>query len=440
MLMRVGRGGSIGPLKASVSTRIWLAGRRRSGPCRRHCARYSAIERIFPGGHSLTDATIAALDASATLIVLCSPVSASRPAVNEEARLFRSRHPERPVIPVIIDGAPPENFPPALRYELAADGAITDRPITILGPDLRDNGDGKNLGLAKLVAGLTGISADDVFRRAERARKRRNRFWGALAGVFFALTVIATGSAFYAWRQLKANEAFLDATLERFTGVVQKAVSLSQSYAVPLSVTLGFLKEAEDMLDVVARHGRPTPKLTYRRAIMLVAFAHSYRQLGQMSEWESRAAEARELMVTLVAREPNNVDWLVALGSAYQANGDFLRSKGDLAAALAEYRAQHEILKRLAKANPDNAFFDRNLPASYQDIGDVLFAQGNLAEALESFRESLSRSEYLAAVFPDKQLWQDDLPLAYDRVGDVLGPVDIHGNWDSPSRRKLIQG
>ena len=58
----------------------------------------------FSGGHTLTDATVAALDASAALIVLCSTVSAGRPAVNEEVRLFRSRHPERPVIPVIIEG------------------------------------------------------------------------------------------------------------------------------------------------------------------------------------------------------------------------------------------------------------------------------------------------------------------------------------------------
>src|SRR5262245_61548298 len=70
----------------------------------------------FSGGHSLTDATVAALDASSALIVLCSTAAATRPAVNEEIRLYRSRHPERPVIPVIIEGAFPDNFPPALRY------------------------------------------------------------------------------------------------------------------------------------------------------------------------------------------------------------------------------------------------------------------------------------------------------------------------------------
>ena len=57
----------------------------------------------FSGGHSLTAATIAALDASAALIVLCSTIAAGRPAVNEEVRLFRSRHPDRPVIPVIVE-------------------------------------------------------------------------------------------------------------------------------------------------------------------------------------------------------------------------------------------------------------------------------------------------------------------------------------------------
>jgi len=109
----------------------------------------------FSGGHSLNEATIAALDQSAALIVVCSAVSATRPAVNEEVRLFRYSHPDRPVIPVIIGGSYPENFPAALRFEIAADGSITDEPVTILGPDLRDTGEGRQLGLAKIVAGLT---------------------------------------------------------------------------------------------------------------------------------------------------------------------------------------------------------------------------------------------------------------------------------------------
>src|ERR1700730_10584446 len=149
------------------------------GPVQKSLAPIFRDRLDFAGGHTLTEATISALDNSATLIVLCSTVAAGRPAVNEEVRLFRSRHPDRPVVPVIIDGTWPDNFPSALRYELTADGAITDRPVNILGPDLRESGDGKILALVKIVAGLTGLAPDDVFRRAERARRKQGRLRAA---------------------------------------------------------------------------------------------------------------------------------------------------------------------------------------------------------------------------------------------------------------------
>jgi hypothetical protein len=60
----------------------------------------------FTAGHSLNDQTLTALDASAALIVICSPASARSAYVTEEIRLFKSRHAERPVIPLIVDGKP----------------------------------------------------------------------------------------------------------------------------------------------------------------------------------------------------------------------------------------------------------------------------------------------------------------------------------------------
>ena len=135
----------------------------------------------FPGGPTLTDATLAALDASAALIAVCSTVAATRPAVNEEVRLFRSRHPDRPVIPVIIEGTYPANFPPALRFALAADGSVTDQPVTILGPDLRKTGDGRTLGLAKIAAGLTGLATDDLHQRLKRQQRRQAWINGVVA-------------------------------------------------------------------------------------------------------------------------------------------------------------------------------------------------------------------------------------------------------------------
>jgi formylglycine-generating enzyme required for sulfatase activity len=128
----------------------------------------------FTAGAALPEQTLAALDVSSALIVVCSPDSARSNYVNEETRLFKSRHPARPVIPLIVGGKPgdPERecFTPALRYKLDPKGRVTKKRVELLAADPRDEGDGKELALAKVIAGLLGLSSDDVFRRAERER------------------------------------------------------------------------------------------------------------------------------------------------------------------------------------------------------------------------------------------------------------------------------
>ena len=372
------------------------------------------------GGSRLSDATAAALDASAALIVLCSMASARRPAVNEEVRLFRSRHPDRPVIPVVVDDTTPGNFPPTLRYELSADGIISDRPVTMRGPDLRDSGDGKSLGLAKVIAGLTGIDAEEILRRAERTRRRHNRFWGALAGVFLLVAVAAGGSAVYAWQQLKTNEALLNATLKRATAIVNVAVAQAEQYNMPRTATLALLGNAESLLDRVARRGRPTPELHYRRAWMLIQFARNYQIVGDTGRQHTRAIEAHRLLVGLAAEKPNDIAYQRDLSVAYNEIGDVLVAQSNLGEALASYRNGLAIRERLAKADPTNAGWQRDLSISYNKVGDVLLAQGNLTDALKSYRDDLAVREQLAKADPTNAGWQRDLSMSYNKVGDVL--------------------
>ncbi len=70
---------------------------------------------------------------------------------------------------------------------MAADGAVTETPVTILGPDLRASADGKDLGLAKISAGLTGLAADDLFKRLGRERRRQRIETTAVAALMIAL-------------------------------------------------------------------------------------------------------------------------------------------------------------------------------------------------------------------------------------------------------------
>jgi formylglycine-generating enzyme required for sulfatase activity len=151
----------------------------------------------FTAGHTLNEQTLAALDASAALIVLCSPASAKSHYVNEEIRLFKSRHATRPVIPLIVDGKPDdaelECFPSALKFKIDAKGRVTKKSVEVLAADARNDGDGKDLALAKVIAGLLGLSSDDVFRRAERERRaatRRRRRVQALVGLLALLLAL----------------------------------------------------------------------------------------------------------------------------------------------------------------------------------------------------------------------------------------------------------
>src|SRR5262249_42982355 len=129
----------------------------------------------FIAGDTLSEQTPEALDASQALVVICSPASAKSRYVNEEIRLFKWQHPDRQVIPLIIGGTQndPQNecFSPALKFKVSPSGEITTEPDEPLGADIRNEGDGRDLALAKVVAGLLGVSSDDIFRRAERERR-----------------------------------------------------------------------------------------------------------------------------------------------------------------------------------------------------------------------------------------------------------------------------
>lgn len=225
----------------------------------------------FTGGSSLTDATLAALEASAALIVLCSPTSAGRPAVQEEVRLFRARHPERPVIPVLIAGTAATSFPPALRFALNADGTVSDQPVTLLGVDLREAADGRSLGLAKVVAGLLGLAdANDVYRRELRRARRAALQQGVAAAVLLAalggagwfywlnvrsqqtLTEVAAIAAQYA--PLTGGQGGAPGSAEAFKATITNLVNGDdprQAQALAL-IKAGKPKEAEPLLAAVA--------------------------------------------------------------------------------------------------------------------------------------------------------------------------------------------
>jgi tetratricopeptide (TPR) repeat protein len=419
----------------------------------------------FSGGHTLTDATIIALDASAALIVLCSPISASRPAVNEEVRLFRARHPDRPVVPVIIDGSAPGNLPPALRYELAADGTITNRPITILGSDLREAADGKNLGLAKTIAGLIGLGPDDIYRRAERERRRLGRQRAAVASAMVIIMMIG-GALFWQSRQQQQTLSEVAALVDKYeiTSDAQPAdpgarerltraiTAIAEGAAIDprYAKALELLKadkpaEAEPLLKAFAEE---KAKLATKNAKNAGA---AYRNLATVTA-VSDPKRAREYYAEAARLDPSDVwgmfqnGWfqqdagqldaaqtaylrVIATGkpgsderAIYWAQlglGDIQKDRGNLGGALDTYYGAKATADRLAKADPGNAGWQRDLSGSYDRIGEILAARGNLSEALKSYHDGLEIADRLAKADPGNARLQRDLSACTTQVIDV---------------------
>ncbi len=288
----------------------------------------------FTGGHTLTEATIAALDASAALIVLCSPVAATRTAVNEEVRLFRSRHPDRPVIPVIIDGTWPENFPPALRFEIEPDGSISERPVTILGPDLRETADGRSLGLAKIVAGLIGVGTDEIVRRAERDRQRRLRNW--IAGLSTVIVVLA---GLTVWAESNRREAVAQRIVaeEQRQLADQRRKEAERNFELAKGAADGLVHDIAQGLRVVEG----------MRADTVVKILNT----------------ARDTFNKLADSAPNNSELQNSRSVMQNEFGFTFQSQGNLQSALDSFLAAQDISERLVKSDPRNANWQRSLSA-----------------------------------------------------------------------------
>ena len=126
----------------------------------------------LPASDSLGDAIETAIRSSDALIVLCSPAAAASPWIAREVDLYKRIHGDRGVMPVVVEGEPPGNFPAPLlvHYE---NGEPTDREAEPIAADMRPEADGRKLAKLKLVAGLAGVDLDHLVQRDAARRQRK---------------------------------------------------------------------------------------------------------------------------------------------------------------------------------------------------------------------------------------------------------------------------
>jgi WD40 repeat protein len=174
-------------------------------------------EKLFPifldreeisGASSLSTEIRRALDYSHSLIVLCSKTTPYSIWVKEEISYFRSKHPSRSILPVILDGEPfsanpeLECIPSGLKDVNTKKNSSPLSASDLVCCDTRTHADGFKYAMLKLVAGITDIGLSDLTNRDAQRKTRQTRLY-----FLSLLTVIAITSALAFWAVFERNEA-----------------------------------------------------------------------------------------------------------------------------------------------------------------------------------------------------------------------------------------
>jgi TIR domain-containing protein/WD40 domain-containing protein len=169
-----------------------------SGDVDRRLGRFFRDDDELRASEHLGAALNGAIDDSKDLIVVASPDAAQSTWVNKEILRFKRRGAAR-VFAVIVRGSPnsddadTECFPPALKYRVDSDGAITTDPAD---PPLAANLTEESFarGFIRLVAGLLDVDFDALWQRERRRARQRRTIVGASAGMALAVAILVAAN------------------------------------------------------------------------------------------------------------------------------------------------------------------------------------------------------------------------------------------------------
>lgn len=419
----------------------------------------------FSGGHSLKAATMEALEASEFLIVLCSPNAAASIYVNEEVRAFKALGRSSQVIPVIISGEPgdadKECFPPAVKFTVDDTGALTNELAEPVCPDARASGDGRKRALSKIVAGLIGVSHDDIIKRSEIDWRRRMLVRVATAATFALVVVFAAFQYF----QLQETSA-LAATLINGSGYTDTVDSRQARHGVSETLSVvqtqaeggdaamaevlellikGNVAEAESLLrqialDLERRDGAERAQIAaaWRRVGAIAGLSNpagAREAYGKVLDYESddlealywhgwlsfRAnhfdiAEAQLRKLLSLARAKNDDQ------AAFQANlrlGELLDETGFASRGRPYLEAALEMADRRVEAEPQETEAQANLAEVHEKLGDMERDISNDDVAIDHYRDALAIRQRLADAAPGERALRRDVFSSLWRIADM---------------------
>lgn len=293
----------------------------------------------LPAAGDLSEKVRAALAVSRNLVVLCSPSSAASPWVAKEIATFRELHPGRPIFTAIVKGDPDQCFSPAL-----LEGGIEP-----LAADLRKEGDGRRLGLLKLVAGLAGVGLDALVQRDAARRVRRVTYVtaAAVAGMLIMalLAAFALNARAEAERQRAEAEGLVEFMLTDLRTKLKGVKRLDVSAAVNDRALRHYASQDLDDLPADALE---------RRARLLHQIGEDDLQLDQPERALARFREAARTTGALLADDPDDPERIFAQSQSEFWVGKVDYDRRNFAAAKSAFERYRALTDRLASIEPTN--------------------------------------------------------------------------------------
>jgi hypothetical protein len=347
-----------------------------------------------------------ALSQSARLIVVCSPNSAKSPYVNEEIRQFKAIAGSDRVLAIIVDGEPGdpsrECFPQALRFAVGPQGQITDQREEPIAADARPHGDGPDLARLKIIAGLLGVSLDEIRKREAIAQRRRMMMLGATAVVMTALAITAGIFGFIAEQRRALAQRNFETALGVADGLAFRLVqNLRDEHGLPLAYVSEVIDAANDAYEKLAAETGETDDMALRRANLLMERANTFEMGKDYAKQAEAAAEALAIMEGLAKKKPGDAEIGMNLAIAHDKAGDAAERNGKLAVARGHFDASRTLLEGVTDVWGQDGLKQRYICNAHIKLGKLAGKEkAQSADAAGNFKKALTACEAWAALDP----------------------------------------
>jgi tetratricopeptide (TPR) repeat protein len=375
-----------------------------------------------------------ALADSESMIVICSPDSASSPWVNEEIRHFRSLGKGHRIYCVIVGGNPQSNEPEQACFAAAVLEGSGEHDAEPLAADVREWADGKSLAKLKIAAGILGVRLDEL-RRRDLLRKRKVQALAAVVIMASATLLLLT------WQSKQAeNEALLARQAQQASAEIMLAKFLEQSKRLGDMADLetrkafgevlsGYLTDL-DTVDLTPESKRQLGVVLSENGVILL-------DAGHPEQAKDAFRNARQTLKSLVDESRGDLEALFELSQVEYWIGQVNLDLGEMQDAAGSFQAYADVSASLHQLEPENADWTMEVAYAQSNLGNIETRKipSNPALVLQYFREALDYNELAAS---QDSSYASELAESHAYLADAwLGVCDIENA--AASRLKNVE-